>query len=83
MICSSQAGCSCSTTCKSRAWLPRCRGSAAAGGRGDPQLSTREEALIADIAALDEAYENGELEEEDYQNRREALKNALRQRMSR
>ncbi|KAB2860132.1 MAG: hypothetical protein F9K46_10485 [Anaerolineae bacterium] len=38
---------------------------------------TREE-LIAQIAALDEAYEAGNLDEEEYETQRQALKDALR-----
>jgi hypothetical protein len=46
-----------------------------------PPTIVDEEDLIAAMAALDEAYEAGKIGEEAYQNRRQALKEALRDRM--
>jgi hypothetical protein len=46
-----------------------------------PPTLVDEEDLIAAMAALDEAYEAGNISEGAYQNRRQALKEALRDRM--
>jgi hypothetical protein len=46
-----------------------------------PPTIVDEEDLIAAIAALDDAFEAGKISEVPYHNRRQALKDALRDRM--
>lgn len=50
-------------------------------GKRQPNTSENHEELVQAIAALDAAYEAGEIADEDYQTKREALRTQLRERL--